>query len=499
MRPSSRSKRVPTPLDQLFNPASLAVAGASPGKPGYLLLDSLLNARFKGQIYPISRSCSDVSGLKAYASLKDIPGTVDYVICCVPAPQVPQLIRDCAAKGVKVMTLFTAGFSESGTEQGKELEAEIARLARSCGVRLIGPNCMGIYCPKAGLSFSYHLPTESGRVGLVCQSGGSSVYTVQASGYRGVRFSKAVSYGNACDINEGELLEYFARDTETDIVAVYIEGVKDGRRFFRALSDLSRKKPVLVVKGGHTRAGAQAAASHTGALAGSDRLWDDLLEQAGAIRAHSLEDLVDLLVTFSLLRLPRGRKVGIYGSAGGASVLATDDWAQAGFELPRVPDQLKEEASALVSNDAGLILHNPMDFSMFAYTETFYGLVRSLVSADGFVDLSVVHMPTGHGAWLPPAAFEAMMESVRDAVIRTHREINRPLVLVMHYLVTEWHWQKTLDKLQRRCSEAGVPVYYSMASAANAIDRFLRYYERRQATATQAKGGEADHGRRSDA
>lgn len=467
------------PLEDLFHPTSVAIAGASPGKAGYLLLDSLLNAGFKGKIYPVNRKGGEISGLKVYASLKDIPGTVDYVICCVPGPHVPQLIRDSASKGVKAISMFTAGFSENGSDQGKELETEIANLARSCGVRLIGPNCLGIYCPKAGLTFSYHLPTESGTVGLICQSGGSSVYVVQAATYRGVRFSKAVSFGNACDINEGELLEYFARDTETEIVAVYIEGVRDGPRFFRALSELAKKKPVLVVKGGYTRAGAEAAASHTGSLAGSDRVWDELLEQAGAIRAYSLEELVDLLVTFSLLRLPRGRRVGIFGSAGGASVLATDDWARAGFELPRVPDQLRQEASALVSNDAGLILHNPLDFSMFAYTEGFYSLVRSLVAADGFVDLSIVHMPTGHGAWLPPEAFEPMMESVSDAAIRTHGEIDRPLAIVMQYLITEWHWQKTLDKLQRDCSEAGVPVYYSMSSAANAIDRCLRYYQRR--------------------
>ena len=235
-------------LDSLFYPTSVAIVGASPGKPGQLFLDSVMASDFGGNVYPINPRGEEVSGLTAYANVKDVPGTIDYVVCCIPAAAVPQLIRDCAAKGTKAVAIFTAGFSESETEEGKRLEMEISRLAHASGVRIIGPNCLGVYSPKVGLSFTSDFPKESGRVAFVCQSGGNSTYAIRAAAYRGVRFSKAISYGNACDINECELLEYFAQDAETEVVAVYIEGVKDGRRFCRSLRELSQVKPVVVLK-----------------------------------------------------------------------------------------------------------------------------------------------------------------------------------------------------------------------------------------------------------
>ncbi|MBL7119734.1 MAG: CoA-binding protein [Dehalococcoidia bacterium] len=468
-------------LDALFYPTSVAIVGASPGKPGQLFLDSVMASDFGGNVYPINPRGVEVSGLTAYANVKDVPGTIDYVVCCIPAPAVPQLIRDCAAKGVKTVSLFTAGFSESETEEGKRLEMEISRLAHASGVRIIGPNCLGIYSPKVGLSFTSDFPKESGRVAFMCQSGGNSTYVIRAAAYRGVRFSKAISYGNACDINECELLEYFAQDTETEVVAVYIEGVNDGRRFCRALRELSQVKPVVVLKGGYTPAGAGAAASHTGSLAGSDQVWDELLQQAGAIRVYSLEEMVDMLVTLSLLPRPQGRRVGIFGGGGGASVLATDDWASHGFVLPPLPQAAREEIRSLVTTEAGLILHNPVDLSSFAYSEGFYNLVRRLLTYEGFVDLSVIHIGFGQAAWFSTSVFDAEIGFFRDAVVRIRSEIDRPLAVVIQYLITGWDWQKGIEDLQRGCTEAGLPVYYSMASAAKAIDRLLRYHEKRSA------------------
>jgi acyl-CoA synthetase (NDP forming) len=328
------------------------------------------------------------------------------------------------------------------------------------------------------LSFTSDFPKERGQLALICQSGGNAVYLVRAAAHRGVRFSKVISYGNACDIDESELLEYFTQDTETGIVAVYIEGVKDGRRFYQALRELSRVKPVVVLKGGYTEAGVGVAASHTGALAGSDQVWDELLQQVGAIRVYSLEEMVDVLVTFSLLPIPQGRKVGIFGGGGGASVLATDDWAKHGFVLPLLPQAVREAIRSLVTTEAGLILSNPVDLSSFAYSEGFYNLVRRLLTHEGFVDLSVIHIGFGQAAWFSTSTFDAEIDLFRDAVMKIHREIDKPLALVMQYLITGWDWQKALD-LQRGCSEAGLPVYYSMASAAQAIDRFLRYHENR--------------------
>jgi acyl-CoA synthetase (NDP forming) len=471
-------------LDGLFCPRSVAVAGASPGKSGQLFLDSILASGFKGDVYAINSGGREVSGLQAYADVKDIPGPVDYVISCIPAPAVPGLVKDCAAKGVKTLSLFTAGFSESGTEEGRRLEAEVARLAGETGVRVIGPNCLGIYSPGIGLSFTSDFPMESGPVAFVCQSGGNSVYTTRAAAYRGVRFSKVISYGNACDLNECELLEYLAQDPETGIVGIYIEGVKDGPRFLSALRKLAEDKPVVVLKGGHTEAGAWAAASHTGSLAGSNRVWDELLRQAGAIRVYNLEELVDVLVTLALLPPITGRRVGVFGGGGGASVVGTDEWASFGFSLPPLPQPVKEELATLVPTQAGLILGNPLDLSSFAYSEGFYNLVKMLLAYEGFADLSVIHIGFGQAAWFSCSAFESEIDFFRNAVTKIRSEVDQPLILVMQYLITGWDWQKGIEDLQRGCAEAGIPVYHSMAGAARAIDRVVRYYEERAAVAT---------------
>ncbi len=471
-------------LDALFNPTSVAIAGASPGKSGQLFLDSVLASGFKGKVYAINSKGEDISGLKAYRSIKEVPNHVDYVVCCIPAPAVPQLIRDCASKGTKVVSVFTAGFSESGTEKGRQLEGEISHLARETGVRVIGPNCLGVYSPKVGFTYTSDFPAESGDVAFICQSGGNSVYTTRAATYRGVRFSKVVSYGNACDVNECELLEYLTNDNDTRIVAIYIEGVKDGPRFYQTLTELTKQKPVVVLKGGHTSAGAKAAASHTGSLAGSDQVWDNLLQQAGAIRVYSLEELVDVLVTFSLLPVPLGRRVGIFGGGGGAAVLGTDDWARHGFVLPPLPEAIRDEISSSVPTEAGLILNNPVDLSSFAYSERFYDLIKRLLTYEGFADLSVIHIGFGQAAWFSTSVFDAEINFFRDAVTKIRSEVGKPLALVMQYLITGWDWQKGIEDLQQGCAAAGIPVYYSMASAARAIDHMLQYYEKRRAAGT---------------
>ena len=464
-------------LDSLFRPESVAIVGASPGKSGQMFLDSVLSSDFKGKVHAVNSAAQEVSGLAGYRSLLDIPGKVDYVVCCAPAPAVPQLVRDCAEKNVTAMAVFTAGFAESGTDRGKELEAEVSRLARASGVRVIGPNCLGIYSPGIGLAFASDFPLERGRVGLMCQSGGNFAYLVRAAAYRGVRFSKAISYGNACDVNECDLLEYFLEDEETDAVAVYMEGTKGGKRLSQALRSLAAKKPVVVLKGGHSPAGARTAASHTGSLAGSDQVWDELLHQSGAIRVYSLEETVDMLVTLSFLPGVQGRKVCVLGGGGGASVLATDDWADYGFGLPPLPEVLRNELRSTVPTEAGLILGNPLDLSGLAYSDGFYNLSRKLVAMEGFVDLSVVHISLGMAFWSSASSFGEQIDAFRDAMIKIAGYSDRPLAVVMQYSVTGWDWQKGVEDIQRGCAAAGLPVYHSMSGAAKAVDRFLRYRE----------------------
>ena len=469
-------------LDSIFNPTSVAIAGVAPGNAGQAFLDSLLHSGFKGKVYLLNPKGGEISGLKVYANIKDVPEPVDYVISCIPASLLPQLIKDCAAKGVKVISPYTAGFSESGTSEGKQLEIEVCRLAQAGGIRILGPNCLGVYSPKVGLSFTSDFPKESGRVALICQSGGNAIYLVRAAALRGVRFSKAVSYGNACDIDESELLEYFIQDSETGIVAAYIEGVKDGQRFYRVLKRLSKAKPVIVLKAGYTQAGAGAAASHTGALAGSDEVWGSLLQQAGAIRVYTLEELVDMMVTFSFLPLPKGRRVAIFGGGGGASVLATDECTTAGFIVSSLPQQIREEIDKEVriflKSDAGMILHNPVDLTPLASDEGLYQVIRRLSTYEG-VDLMIAHNVISASGWpYPDSPFGIWPDLFADAAIKTYGETSKPMAVVIHHIASNWDLQRALG-LQQKYWEGGLPVYHSITSAAKAVDRFLRYHEKR--------------------
>ncbi len=469
-------------LGSLFNPRSVAIAGAGSLGIGQAFLTCLLDSGYKGKIYPLSPKGGEVMGLTVYPSVTDVPDAVDLVIACVPARLAIQLLRDCAAKGVKAVSFYTAGFGERGDEQGQDLEKDLLRIARSAGVRILGPNCVGVYHPKVGLSFSSDNPRESGAAALICQSGGNSIYTVRAAACRGIRFSKAVSYGNALDIDESELLAYFGKDSETELVAAYIEGVKDGRRFYQALAEVAAVKPVIVFKAGRSEAGARAAASHTSALAGSDGVWDRLLHQAGAIRVESTDEIVDMLVAFSYLGLPCGRRIGVWGGGGGLSVMMLDEFSGAGFILPASPPRLQqevwEEIRAFVNTDAGFILNNPFDLTTLNSAEGHYRVLKKLAAHEGF-DLLVGQVSINNSGW-PHKDFGLSVwpDYFTDAAIRVHRETGKPVAVIIHSVLSNWDSDRAVT-LQRKCSDAGLPVFRSIPSAARAMGKFLRYHEQR--------------------
>jgi len=471
-------------LDSLFNPKSVAVAGAGSAGIGQAFLTCLLDSGYKGKIYPLSPKGGEVMGLPVYPGVRDVPDMVDLVIACVPARLAIQLVEDCAAKGVKTISFYTAGFGERGDEQGQDSERELLRIARAGGVRILGPNCVGVYNPKAGLSFSSDNPREGGSAAFICQSGGNAIYTVRAAARRGVRFTKAVSYGNALDIDESELLMYFGQDAETEVVAAYIEGVRDGKRFYRTLREVAAMKPVIVLKAGRTEAGARAAASHTSALAGSDKVWDRLLHQAGAIRVDSTDEIVDMLVAFTYLRVPRGRRVGVWGGGGALSVMMLDEYSAAGFAVPPSPPRLRQEVwediSPFVNTDAGFILNNPFDLTTLNTSEGHYRVVKRLAAHEGF-DLLVGQVSINNSGW-PHKDFGLSVwpDFFTDAAIRVSRETGKPVAVIIHSVLSNWDSDRAVT-LQQKCCEAGLPVFRSIPSAAKAMNRFLRYHERRRA------------------
>jgi len=469
-------------LDIMFAPRSVAVIGAAQPAPGgfntgQLFVEAIRVSGFKGPVYPVNRRPGEVDGLPIYPSLAEIPGPVDYVISCIPASGVIDLMHECAEKSVKALCLFTAGFSETGSAHGRQMEVQISNAVRATGVHVLGPNCMGVYSPKAGLSFTPDFPRESGGVSLICQSGGNTLYLVRAAGERGIRFNKVVSYGNATDIDESDLFEYLAEDEETTMVAAYIEGVQDGRRFSEVLTRLARVKPVAILKPGQTPEGRSAASSHTGSLAGSREIWQSLMQQSGAVEAFTLDELVDMMVTFTYMKVPQGKNALVLGNGGGASVLATDACAAAGFKLPALPEEIKRQLRNAMG-EAGTILTNPLDIMpALADDEAYRRLLRTVYQWDG-VDLIVLQIPLrGMMLALPLAAF--LFDSQVNNAVRVGQETGKAHAVVVHYL-TSWESCQAASDLRRKCHEAGVAVYGSVQSAAKAIAAMMRYYEARK-------------------
>jgi len=465
-------------LKFIFHPKSIAVVGAShnPSRAVNLFyLYPLLQFGYEGKIYPIHPTASEISGLKAYPSIMDVPGPVDHVSCAIRADLTPQLMKECVAKGVKLIQLYTAGFSETGQEKGIRLEEEIAEIARRGNVRVLGPNCMGIYCPGSGIAYEDFFSKESGNVGLLAQSGGNSIEAVQFGNTRGVYFSKVVSYGNACDINEAELLEYFTHDPQTKIITGYIEGTRDGRRFIKALRKATEAKPVIMLKGGTTEAGAKVTASHTGALGGSQVIWESLFRQLEVIQVYDLEELIDLVLLFQHFKPVRGRKLGLVGSGGGASVLITDSCERERLIIPSFPEETRRKLREIMPQEAdpGTIVRNPVDFSMsWVRPGVFPALIETMAKYDG-IDFILIYLS------LVPSSGEVETQLV-NSIIETKKNFSKPMVMVLRYNHAPQVGKLALD-LQKRCAQAGgIPVFSSFDRAARAINRFVRYYEGRR-------------------
>lgn len=476
-------------LDAAFHPRSIAVVGASgnPSSMGHRFVLHLLNYGYRGQIYPVAVNWPEVLGIKAYSTLGDIPGTIDYVICCLPALKVPQLLSECPQKEVQVVHLYTARFSETGSRDAARLETKILQQARKLGIRLIGPNCLGIYHPREGIAFAYDFPTEPGKVGMLSQSGGAATEFINYASLRGIRFSKVISYGNALDLNEADYLQYFANDPETEIIAGYIEGVKDGRRFLDILRQTSRSKPVIILKAGRGNAGTRTVASHTGSLAGSLRNWETAIKQAGAIQARDLEDLMNLVVSFSFLPPVLGTRVGVVGGGGGMSVLSADGWEEAGFSVVPLPPDIEQEIEKTVPELWWGWIRNPVDMSILppeARASNLAGRILRMMAQSPHFDLIVVNITVGG----PSSGAELAASTRREVenIMDIKRNTTKPLAAVLNtgtLGVDDFDSPRWKGLAERKADLIGaqIPVYSTPKEAASAIIQLVGYYQRREA------------------
>lgn len=408
-------------LDAAFEPNSVAVIGASndPNKLGGSEIKLLLDAKFKGEIYPINPKEDVIQGLKAYASVLDVPETIDRATIILPPKLVPQAVKECAEKKVKVVQIYSAGFSEFG-EEGIKLEEQMLNDAKKHNMKIIGPNCIGTYSPSGRITFVKGTTMELGQVAFVSQSGGITFDIVNRGELSGIKFSKAISIGNAIDLDHADYLEYLNNDKSTKIIGLYIESVRDGQKFFQTLKKVAAHKPVVILKGGRTESGTHSVASHTGSIAGDYRIWQTLFKQTGIYQVKSVEEMITALLCLqNLERRPKG-KVALLGNGGGATVLATDLLAELNISLASISSSTSKQFATMgVSNDNRNI--NPIDLpahELIVEDGKRFGTLMELLAKENDVDYVLFHINL-----VPFASYfnlEDVLEKITNQLLRIH-------------------------------------------------------------------------------
>jgi acetyltransferase len=463
-------------LDFIFHPRSIAIAGVSAKETaafgGGGFVSSLQEIGFRGPIYLIHPTAPAIRGLKCYQRLGDIPDDVDYVISSVNARHVPELLEDCIAKGVRVLHLFTAGFTETGDAERAKMEQAVVARARQAGIRLIGPNCMGLYVPESRLAMMNGQNPEPGPVGMVSQSGMNAGEFVRYSTPRGIRCSKVISFGNGADLKAADFFDYLADDPATEIIVAYLEGIQDGPRLAQAIRKAGRKKPVAILKSGRTESGSRAASSHTASLAGSLQIFDALCKQAGVLRVESLEELVDMAVTFRFVKKLSGPNVVVVGGGGGASVLAADDLDASGLRLPPLLPET-QEALARVTHEAGTSIRNPIDTTSLWEDQGFDATLKPCAEAPN-IDVLLYHTSFGSGPSNRQIGIRDRMRRQAETLGRIQDESGKPVVVCIRPSVSADAFEQAAD-FQELCWRAGLATYPSIARAGVALGKLLEW------------------------
>jgi acyl-CoA synthetase (NDP forming) len=478
----------------IFRPRSHAVIGASADvtKFGGRFLRVLLTFGYPGKLYPVNPHETDILGIKTFLHVTDIPEPVEFATITTPAPTVPTILEECLAKGIKAVQILSSGFREAGPE-GQRLEEQITDTAAR-GIRVIGPNCFGVYSPAGGLTIlpGEELPKESGTVAFMSQSGGYAIRGANSASSLGIRFSQAVSYGNACDINECDLLEYFYADPNTKVILAYIEGPREGRRFFHLLREVCQSKPVIIWKGGLTKGGARAVASHTGSLAGEEMVWDGLFRQTGAIMVNSLNELIDTALAFLYLPTYPGRRLTVIGGGGGIGVAAADACERAGLSVPLFSLELQRKLATMVP-PVGASTRNPVDVaSPLPLPSVLRSVLETILNEDA-VDLAIVselfmstpgHMVRQVDNSTPNDRRDSVIAELSQVPVEVKKRLGKPVVMVLPMdTVAPEHIkaEEARRKVANYYLSEGIPVFLTLERAVKALANIIGYYERHDA------------------
>jgi len=477
-------------LEPLFYPKSLAIIGASAGlaKFGNIILNALQEIGYGGKIYLVNPEGGEINGLKVFSSLEEIPGEIDLAILTIPAPSVPGVLEECLRKGVKGAEILTSGFKETGSPAGIRMEEELSQISRR-GLRILGPNCFGIYCPESGLTIlpGQNFSRAPGPVGFLSQSGGLLADLGQMAKGLGICFSKMVSYGNGCDLAACDLLEYFFADAKTRIIAGYLEGVEDGPRFLRILKENKGKKPVILWKAGLTDTGRRAVISHTGSLSGSATAWEAACRQTGVIQVYSMEELIDTMYAFLYLPTGAGPRVAVMGGGGALSVAASDALERLGLAVPLFSPPILQKIIPHFPS-VGNSLRNPVDLGNPIIPPSMLRKVIEAAAEDEGIDTLIIIQILYHILFQvrhrlgmddqPLSQFSSQPELLR-ACQEIREKYRKPIILVLPDITTEarmidleGEWRRERDVYQA----AGFPVFKTLDRAARALSHFLTYH-----------------------
>ncbi len=458
--------RLKKTLDRIFYPRAAAIVGVSkrPDNPGTLFLRSFRDMGYEGELFPVNPRHKEILGMPCYPDISSLPRVPDLVILSVPPAAVPGLVRECAAAGVGGCVVNTAGFSETGRPEGIRLEEEIRKALQGSSLRLVGPNCMGIYSARGKVALFAGMFPVKGRAGMISQSGSISSISFLTGMERGILFDKIVSSGNELDLNCADYLQYLAEDPAVELILAYLEEVRDARRFLKTALSMKGKKPLVVIKGGLTSAGERAAASHTASLGGRREIFLGAARQAGIILAEDLAQMLD--VTSALYHLPpcRGDRVAVVSAPGGLGVNSADAVEKSGLKMASLSEDTRGRLSSILPRE-GTSLSNPVDLGFGAVVPGNYRRVLEVLDGDPGVDLilAVGSAPASRDGDI------GLLQAITDEVLEAKTRLKKPLVTVL--------FPSALVAPQAaRLHQAGIPAYLTPTAACFSLRSYVDFH-----------------------
>lgn len=475
-------------MERIFHPQRLAIVGVSTdgGARGFGIgmLVSLQAMGFEGEIFPVNPKGGNYNGLAFYKRVEDIPGQIDFAIIAVAARDVPEALEACRKKGAAGAEVLSAGFSELATDEGRELEDQIRAIAAR-GIRVIGPNCFGIYCPRSGLTLlpGPDLSRQSGPVAFLSQSGGMAIDLAHKGKWMGLNFSKVISFGNGADLREAHLLDYLAHDEETGVIGMYMEGIRDGDAFFQAIKNAAQKKPVVVCKGGLSAAGRRMVISHTASLGGRRVIWESVLRQVNAVQVQNLQDLAEACLAFCFLPPRVFRRLSIVGGGGALGVTACDAAEILGMEVPALAPAIRKRVEDLLPRP-GSSGANPVDVANPFVEPKILKDVLLTTAEDDQIDLQIIvsllyHYKTMARLLGKPVAQVAPYGELARLLGGVVKESGKPVVVVLANSkrgIDDLDIVEMLALARAEFLKQGLPVFDDLTEAIRAIGHLNSYY-----------------------